>query len=118
MSPRYLPRYPGRFLGSTTLGWVAWLRHLIYIDLPKYQRTHTSGDLTGGCVLNFMIYNADEIMAEVALLLANKKSKECKLTEQHNWDLCINVSAILLCLDGVLLMLHQEDPEEKVVALI
>ena len=76
------------------------------------RASYHGGDLTGGCILNLMLY-ADEIMAEVAVLLAKEKSTECKMTEQNIWDLCMNVSTLLIRWDGALSILHQVDPEEK-----
>ena len=74
----------------------------------KIQRAaYHGGQLTGVCVKQLM-YNADNIMEEVAALLIEEKNEndECIMTDEAINQLCDNMSLLLLRWDGALSCLH------------
>ena len=56
---------------------------------------------------------ANKIMSELAVLLIQNKSSECKKTPTDISKLCDDVARVLILWDGALAELHNEYPKEK-----
>ena len=63
------------------------------------------GDLTGVCIIK-LIGSAEEIMNEVASVMFECKSEQCKMGKDEIDTICNNVPIVLTLWDGALSGLH------------